>query len=59
MKILAILTIVLLSFTLICGLWLRYSGKPVDPSSINFHMMLASLAILSSLVTSGFVLFTR
>ncbi len=59
MKIMAIVTVVLLLCTLICGLWLRFSGNKVDPSSLTFHMVLGALTVLAGLITSGLVIFTK
>jgi hypothetical protein len=48
---LAILTALLLLSTLICGLWLRFSGQPADKSSLDFHLWIALGAIGATLVT--------
>ncbi|HEY3374581.1 MAG TPA: hypothetical protein VGK02_05925 [Candidatus Aquicultor sp.] len=36
-RILIVLAVVMLVSTLICGLWIKFSGK-ADASSVNFHM---------------------
>lgn len=43
--VLLIASIVLLASTLICGLWIKFSGK-ADASSSTFHMWLAILTIV-------------
>ena len=49
-NILAVVSILLLLFTLICGLWMK--AQPiVDPSSIKFHVTLAIAAVVVTLVT--------
>jgi uncharacterized membrane protein YdcZ (DUF606 family) len=42
---------ILMLSTVICGLWLRYSGKPIETSSLNFHLGIALLTVLVSVVT--------
>jgi hypothetical protein len=49
--IMIILTGLLLFSTVVCGLWLRYSGKPVEPSSLDFHMIVGMLAAISTVIT--------
>jgi hypothetical protein len=48
-----ILSLVMLASLMICGLWIRFSGQPIDDSSIKFHM---TLGIATSAVI--FVTFT-
>ncbi len=55
MTILAIITGILLLSTLICGLWIRYSGE-ADDSSVSFHMGIASLTVVVGLITSVLVI---
>jgi hypothetical protein len=43
-------SLVLLASTLICGLWIKFSGK-ADSSSTDFHMWLAIITILVVAVT--------
>ena len=47
----AVVTGLLLFSVVICGLWLRYSGKPVDESSLRFHMLLGLITAAASLIT--------
>lgn len=47
---LLIASLALLSSTLICGLWIKFSGK-ADASSSTFHMWLAILTILVVVIT--------
>jgi hypothetical protein len=44
-------SIVLLVSTLICGLWLRYSGQKPEASAINFHVTFAVVTVIVTLAT--------
>jgi len=48
--IMAIVTGLLLFSTLICGFWIR-AQEQIDPSSLSFHMWLAVLTALFTIVT--------
>jgi hypothetical protein len=50
---LAGLTALLLLSTLICGLWLRFSGRPVEQSSLDFHLWMAVGSVGATFVTLG------
>ncbi|SHJ28029.1 hypothetical protein SAMN02745975_01700 [Geosporobacter subterraneus DSM 17957] len=47
--IIAIVSGLLLSSTLICGLWIR-ANKVTDVSSLNFHMSIGIASVLFSLI---------
>jgi hypothetical protein len=47
----AVLTGLLIFSTVVCGLWLRYSGEPVEQSSLNFHMIIGLATALVACVT--------
>jgi len=49
-NILAVVSILLLVFTLICGLWMK-AQPVVDSSSIKFHMTMAIAAVVLTVVT--------
>lgn len=49
-KIFLIASIVMLASTLICGLWIKFSGK-ADASSTDFHMWLAIATIIVVVIT--------
>lgn len=55
MTVMAIITAILLLSTLICGLWIRYSGE-ADDSSVTFHMGIASVTVVAGLITSVLVI---
>lgn len=46
-----VLTVVMLLSTAICGLWIQGQGKLVDPSSIQFHMVIGLVAVFVGIVT--------
>ncbi len=46
-----IITFILMFSTMICGLWIEYSGEEKDPSAIKFHMVIALLTTISSIIT--------
>lgn len=46
--VLAVVSILLVFFTLICGLWIKTHP---DPSSTQFHMRLAIGAVVFSIIT--------
>ncbi len=46
----AVLTVLLLASTIICGLWIK-SHAPVDPSSLQFHMVIGIASALVSTLT--------
>ncbi len=48
---LALLSALLLLSTVICGLWLRFSGQPIDKSSLDFHLWIALGTVGLSLLT--------
>jgi hypothetical protein len=48
----AILTGLLLFSSLVCGLWLRYSGEPVEESSLTFHMLIGLATALVAALTA-------
>lgn len=56
----AILTGLLLFSTVVCGLWLR-SHQPVDPSSLQFHMIagLATAAVTAATLILGAIMAYR
>jgi hypothetical protein len=45
------LTGVFLFSTLVCGLWMRYSGEVLTEGSKNFHMLSAILTTLLVVIT--------
>ncbi|HTX78618.1 MAG TPA: hypothetical protein VMC62_03070 [Longilinea sp.] len=49
-NILAVVSTLLLLFTLICGLWMK-AQPAVDPSSVNFHVTLAIAAVVVTVIT--------
>jgi hypothetical protein len=53
--VMVIITGLLLASTLICGFWMR-AQEQVDPSSISFHMGIALLAVLSTVITLALAL---
>ncbi|MCP4541052.1 MAG: hypothetical protein GY832_28280 [Chloroflexi bacterium] len=48
--IMAILTGLLLFSTVVCGLWIRYSGE-ADNGSISFHMVIGIATAIATAVT--------
>jgi len=52
-NIMSVVSIVLMIFTIICGLWIKTQGaKPTDiQSSVTFHMVLAIGTILFTVLT--------
>ncbi len=48
----AVLTGLMLASTVICGLWLK-SHQPVDPSSLQFHLMIALASLVLTIATLG------
>lgn len=48
MKIIAIISIILLVCTLICGLWVKFHPQGND---MNFHFLLSLSAVIFSLIT--------
>ena len=51
--IMAIVTGLLLFSTVVCGLWIRYSGE-VDESSTSFHM---TIGIVTAVIAVGAMVF--
>lgn len=51
--VLAILAVLLLFSTVVCGLWLRYSGEVIEESSRQFHMVIGLAAALTSVAAIG------
>lgn len=49
--IMAVLTGLSLFSTMVCGLWMRYSGEEIVESSLNFHLGMAVLTALLTAVT--------
>jgi hypothetical protein len=49
--ILAVLTILLLLSTVICGLWIRNMGSLVEKSSLDFHLGIGLASVGSALLT--------
>lgn len=49
-KVFLIASLVMLASTLICGLWIKFSGK-ADATSADFHMWLAIATIVVVVVT--------
>lgn len=49
----AIISGLLIFSTVVCGLWLRYSGQPVEESSISFHM---TIGLATALITAATVI---
>ncbi len=48
----SILTVLMLASTVICGLWLKFH-QPVDPSSLQFHLMIALASLVLTIATLG------
>jgi hypothetical protein len=48
--ILAILTGLMMLFTVICGLWM-HAQEEIDPSSVNFHLGMALVTVLLTAIT--------
>ena len=48
----AILTGVLIFSTVVCGLWLRYSGQEIAKSSLDFHMVIGLLTCAAMVATT-------
>ena len=57
MIILAILSALLLFSTVVCGLWIRYSGEVVEDSSITFHLVIGLATAVVSVVTLALAVF--
>jgi hypothetical protein len=53
---LAGLSALLLLSTLICGLWLRFSGRPVEQSSLDFHLWIAVSSVGATVITLALAL---
>lgn len=55
MKVLQLISVSLtglsLFSTLVCGLWIRYSGEVITEGSKNFHMLSAILTMLLVAIT--------
>ena len=49
--IMIIATGLLLFSTVVCGLWMRFLGKQIEQSSIDFHMIVGLLAAVATVVT--------
>jgi len=49
--IMVIVTGLLLFSTVVCGLWLRFSGQKIEASSLDFHMIVGLLAVAATVVT--------
>jgi len=49
--IMMIITFLLLFSTIICGLWIRYSGEKFEKSNIDFHMIIGVLAAISNAIS--------
>jgi hypothetical protein len=49
--IMAVLTGLSLFSTMVCGLWMRYSGEEIVESSLNFHLGVAVLTALLTVMT--------
>jgi cytochrome b561 len=49
-NIMAVVSILLLLSTLICGLWMK-AQPAVDPSSVNFHVTLGIATVIVTLIT--------
>jgi hypothetical protein len=52
---LIVLTGLLLFSTTVCGLWMKFTNEVVEPSSKNFHVVIALLTVLSTVLTIGFL----
>ncbi|MEA4848740.1 MAG: hypothetical protein VB106_16035 [Clostridiaceae bacterium] len=51
--ILAVISLLMVGFTMICGFWIHNSKNVTDvASSVNFHMMLAVVTAISVLATT-------
>lgn len=51
-KIMAVLSMLLMAFTMICGAWIANSGKVTDlASSASFHMMLGIVTAVAVFIT--------
>ncbi|MHA2248070.1 MAG: hypothetical protein ACXADY_24190 [Candidatus Hodarchaeales archaeon] len=46
-----VITVVLMLSTTVCGLWIEFSGEEKDPGAIKFHMVIALLTVLSTVIT--------
>jgi hypothetical protein len=57
MVVLAILSALLLFSTVMCGLWIRYSGEVVEDSSITFHLGIGLATAVVSVVTLALAVF--
>ena len=53
--IVAVITILLLLSTLICGLWIKSKGL-TDPSSLNFHMQIGIASVIFGLISATLLL---
>lgn len=51
----AVITVLLMSSTMICGLWLRVNNIS-DPGSINFHINCGIAAVVFSFITMVLVI---
>ena len=49
--IMIVATGLLLFSTVVCGLWMRFSGKEIEQSSIDFHMYVGLLAAVATVIT--------
>lgn len=54
-----VITFLLLFSTVVCGLWIRYSGKEVEASSLDFHMWIGILTAVSVVATTIILLLRK
>jgi len=57
--IMIVITGILLFSTVVCGLWIRFSGQEVEVSSLNFHMILGILTAIATVITIILLLVNR
>lgn len=50
MKITTIIASLLLFNVAVCGLWLRFSGKPIEKSSLDYHFYSAILFAIAFVI---------
>ena len=45
------LSVIFLLFTVICGLWIEFSGNSIQKSDLTFHLILALTSIVSVIIS--------
>ncbi|MHA2096201.1 MAG: hypothetical protein ACW98F_16400 [Candidatus Hodarchaeales archaeon] len=45
------LSVILAFSTVVCGLWIEFSGEEIKKSDIKFHMIVGFLTVVSTMIT--------